>query len=178
MYTEPRMSGHRADGVLIRVERRRWSDEEKLAISKETTQPGVIVAVVTRRQGIGASQLYTWRRQLLKRCDGRVRAGRACPVRTAGPVCRDGADRDPPAWWFHGIGRRRTLGLCCRWAPCQRCCARNPARNLLWQAPLCGVPIFLPEDHFPISLCHHEHRVAEMTASFAVPSRRLGLCRS
>ena len=64
---EPRMSGRRDDGVLVRVERRRrWSDEEKLAILKETTQPGVIVAVVARRHGIGTGQLYTWRRQLLK----------------------------------------------------------------------------------------------------------------
>jgi transposase len=64
---EARMSGRRDDGVLVRVERRRrWSDEEKLAILKETTQPGVIVAVVARRYGIGTGQLYTWRRQLLK----------------------------------------------------------------------------------------------------------------
>ena len=64
---EPRMSGRRDEGVLVRVERRRrWSDEEKLAILKETTQPGVIVAVVARRHGIGTGQLYTWRRQLLK----------------------------------------------------------------------------------------------------------------
>jgi transposase len=64
---EPRMSGRRSDGVLVRVERRRrWSDDEKLAILKETTQPGVIIAVVARRHGIGTGQLYTWRRQLLK----------------------------------------------------------------------------------------------------------------
>ena len=64
---EPRMSGRRDGGVLVRVERRRrWSDEEKLAILKETTQPNAIVAVVARRHGIGTGQLYTWRRQLLK----------------------------------------------------------------------------------------------------------------
>lgn len=64
---EPRMSGHHDGGVLVRVERRRrWSDEEKLAILKETTQSGAIVAVVARRHGIGTGQLYTWRRQLLK----------------------------------------------------------------------------------------------------------------
>jgi transposase len=64
---EPRISGRRDDGVLVRVERRRrWSDEEKLAILKETTQPDAIVAVVARRHGIGTGQLYTWRRQLLK----------------------------------------------------------------------------------------------------------------
>lgn len=64
---EPRMSGHRDGGVLVRVERRRrWSDEEKLAILRETTETGAIVAVVARRHGIGTGQLYTWRRQLLK----------------------------------------------------------------------------------------------------------------
>ena len=53
--------------MLVRVERRRrWSDEEKLAILRETTQSGAIVAVVARRHGIGTGQLYTWRRQLLK----------------------------------------------------------------------------------------------------------------
>ena len=64
---EPRMSGRRDGGVLVRVERRRrWSAEETLAILKETTQPNAIVAVVARRHGIGTGQLYTWRRQLLK----------------------------------------------------------------------------------------------------------------
>lgn len=41
---EPRMGARRDGGAVVRVERRRnWSDEEKLAILKETTQPGVIV---------------------------------------------------------------------------------------------------------------------------------------
>ena len=61
---EARMSTHRDGGLLVRVERRRrWSDEEKLAILKETTESG---AVVARRHGLGTGQLYTWRRQLLK----------------------------------------------------------------------------------------------------------------
>jgi transposase-like protein len=42
------------------------TDKEKLAILKETTQPGVIVAAVARRHGIGTGQLYTWRKQLLR----------------------------------------------------------------------------------------------------------------
>lgn len=64
---EPRMSARRDDGAVVRVERRRrWSDDEKLAILKETTQPGAIMAVVARRHGIGTGQLYTWRRQLLQ----------------------------------------------------------------------------------------------------------------
>lgn len=64
---EPRKGAHRDGGAVVRVERRRyWSDEEKLAILKETTQPGVIVAAVARRHGIGTGQLYTWRKQLLR----------------------------------------------------------------------------------------------------------------
>ncbi|GFM29092.1 uncharacterized protein PY1_contig-07-18 [Novosphingobium sp. PY1] len=64
---EPCMSDRRDGGAVVRVERRRrWSDEEKLAILKETTQPGAIMAVVARRHGIGTGQLYTWRKQLLK----------------------------------------------------------------------------------------------------------------
>lgn len=61
---KPRMSGRR-DGVPVE-RRQRWSDEEKLAILKETTQPGAIMAVVARRYGIGTGQLYTWRKQLLR----------------------------------------------------------------------------------------------------------------
>lgn len=64
---EPRMGARREGGAVVRVERRRhWSDEEKLAILKETTQPGAIMAVVARRYGIGTGQLYTWRKQLLR----------------------------------------------------------------------------------------------------------------
>ncbi len=55
---EPRMSGRRDGGALIRVERRRrWSDKEKLANLKETPQSGAIVAVVARCHGIGTGQL-------------------------------------------------------------------------------------------------------------------------
>ena len=64
---EPRKGARRDGGAVVRVERRRnWSDEEKLAILKETTQPGVIVSAVARRHGIGTGQLYTWRKQLLR----------------------------------------------------------------------------------------------------------------
>ncbi|GAA0314786.1 hypothetical protein GCM10009087_26520 [Sphingomonas oligophenolica] len=60
------MSDRNDGGVLVRIERRRrWSDEEKLAILKETTEPGAIISSVARRHGIGTGQLYTWRRHLL-----------------------------------------------------------------------------------------------------------------
>jgi len=64
---EPPMSSRGDGGVLVQVERRRnWSDEEKLAILKETTVPGVVISAVARRHGIGTGQLYTWRKQLLR----------------------------------------------------------------------------------------------------------------
>jgi len=46
--------------------RRRWSDEQKLAVLRETTEPGAIMSVVARRHGINTGQLYTWRKQLLQ----------------------------------------------------------------------------------------------------------------
>ena len=64
---EPCMGGRRDGAMLVRVERRRrWSDEEKLEILREATEPGAIVAVVARRHGLGTGQLYSWRRQLLR----------------------------------------------------------------------------------------------------------------
>jgi transposase len=64
---EPRMSGRSGGGSLVQVERRRrWSDEDKLAILKELTAPAVIISAVARRHGIGTGQLYTWRKQLLQ----------------------------------------------------------------------------------------------------------------
>lgn len=60
--SETRMSGRGDGGALERVERRRnCSDEEKLAILKETTVPGAIVSAVARRHSVGTGQLYTWR---------------------------------------------------------------------------------------------------------------------
>lgn len=85
---EARMGGRLDGGAVVRVERRRcWSDEEKLAILKETTQPGAIVAVVARRHGIGTGQLYTWRKQLLRG----AMAGFA-PVEL---ICSERADQSP-----------------------------------------------------------------------------------
>lgn len=64
---EARVGGRCDGGAVVRVERRRrWSDEEKLAILKETTEPGAILAVIARRHEIGTGQLYTWRKQLLR----------------------------------------------------------------------------------------------------------------
>lgn len=64
---EPRMGARRDCGAIVRLElRRHWSDEDKLAILKETTLPGAIMAVVSRGHGGGTGQLYTWRKQFLR----------------------------------------------------------------------------------------------------------------
>lgn len=44
--------------------RRRWSDEERLAILSEAFSPGACVSRVAHRHGISTGLLYTWRRKL------------------------------------------------------------------------------------------------------------------
>jgi transposase len=52
--------------VRVRSERRRsWSDQDKLAIVRETLAPGAVAQAVAERHGIGTGLLYTWRRQML-----------------------------------------------------------------------------------------------------------------
>ncbi|MGY3647600.1 transposase-like protein [Bradyrhizobium sp. LM4.3] len=46
-----------------RANRRRFSDEEKLAIVRESEQPGATAADVCRRHGIVSSMLFRWRVQ-------------------------------------------------------------------------------------------------------------------
>ena len=43
--------------------RRRWSDEEKLQILEEATEPGISAAAVARRHDLHPQQLYAWRRR-------------------------------------------------------------------------------------------------------------------
>ena len=49
--------------VLSGVQRRRrWTPEEKVRIVEETYLPGMSVSLIARQHGIGAGQLFTWRR--------------------------------------------------------------------------------------------------------------------
>jgi transposase len=48
--------------ILGRERRRRWSDEEKVAIIAESFRPGVSVSWVARRHGVSTSQLFNWRK--------------------------------------------------------------------------------------------------------------------
>ena len=48
--------------VLGQERRRRWSVEEKLAMVRESLEPGQSVSVVARRNGINPNQLFHWRK--------------------------------------------------------------------------------------------------------------------
>lgn len=43
--------------------RRRWSDEQKLAILRDAAQPGMTVAFAARRHQVTRQQIYHWRHQ-------------------------------------------------------------------------------------------------------------------
>jgi transposase len=68
-HTSARMSAPRPRiEVITGVERRRrWSWDQKRAIVEESLSPHASAAAIARKHGIGTGQLYTWRRQLLKR---------------------------------------------------------------------------------------------------------------
>lgn len=42
--------------------RRRWSVTEKAAMVRQTYEPGMSVSLVARQHGVGASQLFQWRK--------------------------------------------------------------------------------------------------------------------
>ncbi len=42
--------------------RRRWSAEEKLAMVRESFEPGKSVSMVARRHGVNPNQLFHWRK--------------------------------------------------------------------------------------------------------------------
>ncbi|MBM5629725.1 transposase, partial [Burkholderia pseudomallei] len=42
--------------------RRRWSVDEKLAMVRETFEPGKTVSMVARLHGINPNQLFQWRK--------------------------------------------------------------------------------------------------------------------
>lgn len=49
--------------VLTEPERRRrWSPDEKLAMVRESNEPGKSVSMVARRHGVNPNQLFHWRK--------------------------------------------------------------------------------------------------------------------
>nr|WP_122319492.1 MULTISPECIES: IS3 family transposase [Pseudomonas] len=55
-------SNDKSGELLGQERRRRWSPEQKLAMVRESLEPGQSVSVVARRNGINANQLFLWRK--------------------------------------------------------------------------------------------------------------------
>jgi transposase len=62
--------------VITGVERRRrWSWEQKQAIVAESVAPRASPTAIARKYGLNTGQLYTWRRQMLRRVPAVAPAG-------------------------------------------------------------------------------------------------------
>ncbi|WP_414860457.1 IS3 family transposase [Pseudomonas poae] len=55
-------SNDKSGELLGQERRRRWSPEQKLAMVRESLEPGQSVSLVARRNGINANQLFLWRK--------------------------------------------------------------------------------------------------------------------
>ena len=81
------MTINRVEVVTSVERRRRWSMAEKTRLVAAMKEPGAVVSEIARREGVDASLLYRWRREL----DGRREIGRFVPVR----VAPEASDEDP-----------------------------------------------------------------------------------
>jgi len=68
-HTSARMTGprQRIEVITGTERRRRWSWEQKQAIVAESVAPRASPTVIARKYGLNTGQLYTWRRQMLRR---------------------------------------------------------------------------------------------------------------
>lgn len=91
-------TGARMEPVIVQAERRRrWTDDQKLAIVRESLAPGAIVTLVAKRWGIGTGLIYTWRRQLLSAAtDGFIPCEIVVDPAPAMPVVLDTPVAPPP----------------------------------------------------------------------------------
>ena len=55
-------SNDKSGEFLGQEQRRRWSSEQKLAMVRESLEPGQRVLIVARRNCINANQLFLWRK--------------------------------------------------------------------------------------------------------------------
>lgn len=55
-------SNNKGGELLGQERRRRWSPEQKPAMTRERPQPGQSVSVVARENGMHANQLFQWRK--------------------------------------------------------------------------------------------------------------------
>lgn len=65
----------RDDAAKAVHRRRRWTNEEKKAIVRETEGPGASISAVARKYGIAPRLLFAWRRQLTEELALTVKSG-------------------------------------------------------------------------------------------------------
>jgi len=103
--------------VLSGLERRRrWSEDEKVAIVAETLVPGVSVRDVMDRHGLASSLIYTWRKQARLGLFGPMRSAVFAPVAvvpSSQPMISDVCDHHASSA-LHGVEDEPS----CRVDPC------------------------------------------------------------
>lgn len=72
---ETRHSFNLRDDAKMVHRRRRWTNEEKKAIVRETEGPGASISAVARKYGIAPRLLFAWRRQLTEELALTVKSG-------------------------------------------------------------------------------------------------------
>ena len=60
-------AARRIEVITGAVGRRRWSDEKKARAIEEALAPNAVVSQVARRHGATPQQLFTWRREALRK---------------------------------------------------------------------------------------------------------------
>jgi transposase len=81
--------------VVRRERSRRWSNEEKLRIVRETLRPGAVASVIAEQHGIGTGLLYTWRKQMLTAAMTGFAAVEAAPTPQTPPLLPVPAPNEP-----------------------------------------------------------------------------------
>jgi transposase len=67
---EPERAVRRFELIQGAGGRRRWTADDKAAIVAETLHPGAVVSAVARLHGLTPQQLFAWRREARRRCEG------------------------------------------------------------------------------------------------------------
>jgi transposase len=89
--------------------RRRWTDEQKLAILSEVGEDGWSVAEVARRHDISRQQVYQWRRELARKGLISVEPTVFLPVTSEATTTEDTREHDGIHTVELGLAKGRTL---------------------------------------------------------------------